>query len=200
MTAYNIPTTRIKSNIFGLRFSTRRFVSPFNQFTQTIELLGAKWVATYTTTPLTRAESAAVKAFLMKLRGGGNTFNAYDPDGKTPRGVMSGTPLVKGAGQTGASLVIDGATINITGWGKTGDYFSVNSELKCLTADCNSNGSGEVTLVFEPPLRNSPADNAAITTTNCTCQMILVDDDQAQWNSDENKLSQITFSGVEKLV
>lgn len=200
MTAYSIPSSiKIRSNNFGLRFNTRAFTSPFNQATQTLELTGARWAATYTTPMLTRAQRAELQAFLIKLRGRANTFYAYDPDGKTPRGVMSGTPLVKGAGQTGNSLNIDGCTNSITGWGKAGDYFTVNGELKMLTADCNTNGSGETTLVFEPSLRSAPADNAVITVSTATCEMMLVDDNQAQWDSDENKLSSITFSGVEKL-
>lgn len=200
MTAYSIPTgIKIKSNNFGLVSNTRRFISPFNNATQTIELLGARWKATYTTVPMTVAQAAEIKAFLIKLRGGANTFNAYDPDGKTGRGTLTGTPLVMGGSQTGNSLIIDGATAGVTGWIKTGDYFAVNGELKMCLADANSNGSGQVTITFEPSLRSAPADNAAVTVVTPTCEMMLVDDDQAQWDSNENKLTQITFSGVEKL-
>jgi hypothetical protein len=200
MTAYNIPATiKVKASNFGLVFNTRKFTSPFNQATQTIELTGARWKATYTTPPLSYAQAAAIKAFLVKLRGGANTFNAYDPDGKTARGTPTGTPLVNGGSQTGNSLIIDGCTPNITGWLKEGDYFAVNGELKMIIADVNSNGSGEATLTFEPSLRASPANNAPITVSSATCEMMLMSDDEAQWDSDENKVTRITFSGIEKL-
>jgi hypothetical protein len=200
MTAYDIPSSiKIKSNNFGLVSNTRRFTSPFNNAVQTIELTGARWKATYTTPPLTRAQRAELQAFLIKLRGGANTFNAYDPDGKTAMGTPTGTPLVNGGSQTGNSLIIDGCSAGITGWLKVGDYFSVNGELKMIIADVNTNGSGEATLTFEPSLRASPANNAVIDVTTPTCEMMLVDDDQAQWDSNEHKLSIITFSGIEKL-
>lgn len=200
MTAYSIPSTiKIKTSSFALRTNTRKFVSPFNNATQTVELTGARWSATYTTPPLTRAQRADLQAFLLKLRGGANTFYAYDPDGKTARGTPTGTPLVNGGSQTGNSLTIDGCTNSVTGWLKAGDYFTVNGELKMIIADVNSNGSGQATLTFEPSLRSSPADNAAITVSTATCEMMLIDDGQAQWDTDENKLGVISFSGIEKL-
>lgn len=199
MTAYSIPTIKIVRSNFGLVSNTRKFISPFNGATQTIELMGARWKASYTTAPMTVAQAAELKAFLVKLRGSANTFYAYDPDAKTGRGTLTGTPLVKGGGQTGNSLLIDGATTGVTGWIKAGDYFTVNGELKMCIADANSNGSGEVTITFEPSLRSAPADNDPVTVSTATCEMMLIDDDQAQWDSNQNKLAQITFSGIEKL-
>jgi hypothetical protein len=82
--------------------------------------------------------------------------------GHTNRGDGGGTPLVAGASQTGASLNTDGwpATTTVL---KAGDYFSVNGELKMVTADCVSDASGNATVEFAPILRSAPADNAALT-------------------------------------
>lgn len=125
-------------------------------------------------------------------------FNAYDPDRKTPLDVATGTPLVKGAGQNGNTLAIDGCTPGVTGWLKAGDYFSVNSELKQFTADASTNGSGEATLAFQPALRNSPEDNAPLTVTGATCTMILADDRQGIWEADVSGIyEEKTFSKVE---
>jgi len=124
----------------------------------------------------------------MQLKGRVNTFYASDPDWQRNLGAWTGTPLVKGASQTGNTLLIDGCTASVTNWARAGDYFSVNGELKRCTAAKNSDGSGEVTLAFEPPLRASPADNAALTFNPATCTMILTSDQVAEWNSNQNKI------------
>lgn len=190
---------RIRSSQFGLRFNTQRFTSPLNGFTQRLNLPGAKWFATYTLTGYRRAEIADIQAFLAKLRGGANTFYAYDPDAKTLLGAGGGSPLVNGAGQTGASLNIDGASNSVTNWLKAGDYFEVNGEFKMVVANVNTNGSGQATITFEPPLRDSPPDNAVVNITSPRCKMMLVDDDASQWAVDYSGIYQVSFSGVEVL-
>lgn len=103
-------------------------------------------------------------------------------------GVATGTPLVNGATQTGASLVTDGWTSSTTGILKKGDVFTiagvyrVHPESKAstgvlqqfvVTADADSGAStGPATLSISPSIitsgatqnvSGSPADNAAIT-------------------------------------
>lgn len=116
-------------------------------------------------------------------------------------GALGGTPLVNGGSQfllsaavttallsaNAQTLAIDGASNSITGWAKAGDIFTianvyaVNPKTKqstgrlqefVVTADANSNGSGQVSLTISPqmittgPYQNvnaGPADNAAIT-------------------------------------
>jgi hypothetical protein len=103
------------------------------------------------------------------------------------KGTATGTPLVNGASQTGTSLVTDGWTNSITGILKTGDVFTLagvfsvnpvsglstgNLQQFTVTADANSDGSGNSTLTISPGITTSgayktvsgsPADNAAIT-------------------------------------
>lgn len=116
-------------------------------------------------------------------------------------GALGGTPLVNGANQflldaavttallsaNTQTLAIDGASNSITGWAKAGDVFTianvfaVNPKTRqstgrlqefVVTADANSNGSGQVTLSISPQIISTgkyqnvsagPADNAAIT-------------------------------------
>lgn len=112
-------------------------------------------------------------------------------------GALGGTPLVNGAAQNvtydsikntwSQSLVIDGASTSITGWAKAGDVFTiagvfmVNPKTKVttgilqqfvVTADADSDGTGNVTLTISPGIVVSgphqtvdaaPADNAALT-------------------------------------
>jgi hypothetical protein len=103
-------------------------------------------------------------------------------------GAQGGTPLVNGASQTGATLACDGWSNSITGVLKAGDIFTmagvyaVNPVTKqstgrlqqfVVTADANSNGSGQIAALAISPsivtsgttqtVTASPADNAAMT-------------------------------------
>ena len=189
---------RFRASSFGLETNTQTFTSPFNKETQRYLLGGARWKASFTLPRMDRDQQAAWRSFFDRLEGSYGTFNAYDPDyyGK-PRGNPSGTPLVNGASQTGSSLITDGWTASTTIL-KIGDYFTVNGELKRVTADATSDGSGNATLSFKPALRNSPGDNAALTVRTATCLMVLADDMQAMWDTDERGISaEKVFSAIE---
>lgn len=75
-----------------------------------------------------------------------------------------GTTLVNGAGQSGYSLTLDGATAGYVF--KKGQLFNhITSSRKYLysvQAEATANGSGQVTLSIWPLLRVVPADNAAL--------------------------------------
>jgi len=185
---------------FGLQTNTQKFESPLTKSVQRVLLGGARWVATYTLPKMTRPQAAYWQAFLMQLEGGVNTFNAFDPDARVPRGNITGsTPLVKGAGQTGSSLLIDGLAPSTTGILLPGDYFSVGGQMVMVTAPLNSDGSGEGAVSFKAALRTSPADNAPLTITNCTVPMVLVDDNQTRWSSGSRLgfYESITFAAME---
>lgn len=201
MTAIDMPPNPgFRASEFGLETNTQRFESPITKAVQRVLLGGGRWTVTYTIRRMRANETLAAQwiAFFLNLQGSFGAFNAYDPDRQTPRGVATGTPLVKNGSQTGSSLTTDGWTASVPGIMKAGDYFSVNGELKQLTADAASDGSGNATLSFKPPLRSSPADNAPLTVQRPTCTMILADDMQAKWRANENGVyEEKTFSAVE---
>lgn len=191
-------TPGFRRSRFGLQSNTQTFRSPLTNDVQRLRLPGARWMATYTLPQMNRQQAAAWQAFLLGLEGGVNTFYAFDPDKRAPRGIATGTPLVKGAGQTGSTLVIDGCTPNVNGWLLAGDMFAVNGELKMLTAPVNTNGSGEATLSFKAALRTSPADNAPLSLQSPSCLMVLTDDQQTFWEANHNGIYQEhSFSATE---
>ena len=203
MTAIYMPTNSgFRASRFGLETHTQRFESAFTRVIKRQLLSGARWRASYTLPRMKRAQMAEWQSFLLQLEGGVNTFYAYDPDARIPRGLATGTPLVNGASQTGSSLVIDGAAASVTNWLYAGDYFTVNGEFKMVTANVTTNGSGQATINFKPALRSAPADNAAILLgLDCYCAMILEDDSQSMWESDRNSIfNEKTFSAVEALI
>ena len=179
MSEISFPYTSVASPTeinWSLVTNTRVFESPFTRTSQVLEMPGARWKATMRWGLLTKIECLTLRAFIASLRGRSIAFILYDYSHPTPRGAYAGTPLVCGASQTGNTLDTDGWTTT-SGTMLMGDYFSVNSELKIVTKN-STYANGVVTLTFEPPLRNSPADNAAITVVNPSTTMRLTNDNQ----------------------
>ena len=90
-------------------------------------------------------------------------------------GPLVNTVRVKGAGQTGNTLITDGWPASVTVL-KAGMFVTVADQLLQLTSNATTNGSGEVTLTFKPALRVAPADNAVIEYKNPYCLMFLKDE------------------------
>lgn len=144
--------------------------SPYTFSQEVYEHPGKRWAVEVQLAPMQRADAEQWIAFLAMLRGRRGTFLLGDTLGATPRGIATGTPLVKGAGQTGGTLLTDGWTISQTGILKAGDWVQLGSgssaRLHKVLQDANSNGAGEATLELWPGPRSAPADNAPLTVTN----------------------------------
>lgn len=138
--------------------------SVFTGETQVQKHQGQWWEFEAGLPPMKRADAEEWISFFLSLNGMQGTFLFGDPNGETARGIATGTPLVKGASQTGDQLITDGWTPNVTGILKQGDYFSLGSGTstrlhKVIEVDVNSDGSGDATLRIWPDLRSSPGDN-----------------------------------------
>jgi hypothetical protein len=120
-----------------------------------------------------------------------------------PRRTTPGTPLVKGASQTGGALLFDGAGTGVTNYLRAGDWLQLGTgatvQLHKVLADASSNGSGEVTVDIWPDLRTSPADNAPITVLAAKGLFALPPGQAAEWNIDEAQIYGIAFSAQEAL-
>lgn len=77
---------------------------------------------------------------------------------------------VNGAGQSGTRLNVDGGPASINAALKAGEFVCLLVgtlyQLIQLTEDFDTDSTGAGTLVFEPVLRGSPADNAAVIVRN----------------------------------
>jgi len=148
---------------------------------QTATIPGARWRCTLTFPPLKRDESGPLQAFLARISDLGNRFEM--PDFSAPlRGAGGGTPVVRGAGQTGRSILTEGWPAG-TAILKAGDMIQLGSNrLHIVTADVTSSpggilydengdplmtetspeeeilvdGSGRASIPIEPPLQSSP--------------------------------------------
>lgn len=176
--------------------------SPFTARQQVYKYTGQFWEADISLPPMKRADAEYWISFLLKLNGSYGTFLLGDPNGAIARGVATGTPLVKGANQTGSDLITDGWTPNTTGILKAGDYIQLGtgstSLLHKVLDDVNSDGSGNATLTLWPDLRSAPSDNAAIV-VSAPKGVFRLTAGQQSWDINEATFYGITFGAREAL-
>lgn len=198
MTTYSFPSITPSSSTFELVTNTRTYRSPLTNAVQTVGRRGSLWRATLQFNNLTGADRAAMQAFVTKLNGQEHRFNLHDHS-FTRRGTGGGTLRVNGANQSGASLVCDGATASITNYLREGDYVSFGNELHLITADSNSDGSGNVTFSIAPPIRKSPADDTAIDYTSPVSGVFMLAS-PASWSNQPGVFSSFTIEAIEDVL
>jgi hypothetical protein len=168
------PVTPPARGIAGVKFSMLDAIgvseSPYTFSQESYEHPGKRWGIDIQLVPMLRAKGEEWAAFLASLRGRRGTFLLGDPLGKYPRGALGGSPLVKGANQTGGTLNIDGCTASVTGWLLKGDWVQLGTgstaHLHKSLTDVDTDELGEATLELWPGPRTAPADNAALIVTN----------------------------------
>lgn len=147
--------------------------SPFTFKTETQLYDGQLWRAEIEIPRLNAAQAGAWRGFLAQLRGRHGSFLLGDTLGKAPRGTAAGspgTPVVDGATAAMAMVLpVRGAPANQTGWLLAGDFLQLGSgatsRLYMVTADADTDGSGETSLDIWPGLRVGVSDAASITLT-----------------------------------
>lgn len=112
--------------------------------------------------PMTVAQAKTWQAWALKLNGVEGTFYLRDSTGASLRGAASGTGLVKGANQLGATLNTDGWVAGVIGLFLPGDWIQIGNRLYTVLDQANSDGGGNASLTLWPKIRTSPADNYTI--------------------------------------
>lgn len=173
--------------------------NPFTYDMQVQEYQGQTWTLEATLAPMTRAQAEAWQGFLLALKGQVGTFMLGDPFGKSPQGVAGGVPIIRGANQTGESLLTDGWTPATEDILKAGDFIALGPRLYKLKQDADSDAEGIATLEIFPRLRESPADD----------ELIITEETQGIWRLSGNQVEvyaggadrsySISFQAVEAL-
>lgn len=177
-------------------------MSPFTLAQQAQAHQGQLWAAQVELAPMQRADADEWIAALLSLNGRYGTFLLGDPSATTPRGSVAGTPLVKGAAQSGQELLTDGWTQSAQNVLRKGDWIQLGSGTtqriyRCLK-NVNADGSGNATLDIWPRLRESPADNAPLVTTN-TAGAFRLAENVMEWGVDVSLLYGFEFTAAEAL-
>lgn len=183
---------------WGLQSNTQNTRSELDGTVQTLSLPGDIWTGTLTFSNKQDPDARTLRAFLASLRGQAGRFY-LSPPGYRRVGTGTGTPLVKGAAQTGSTIITDGWDINQIAAICAGDYFQIGTELKMATADGNTSASGEMTISFVPPIRVSPADNSAVVVTSPKAIMMLKDGNQARWQAQPTPIYALSIAVEEAL-
>lgn len=181
---------------------TAMTMSPFTYKQQVHNHSGQRWEAELQLPPMKYEDAEVWLAWLLSLNGRAGTFLMGDPNRATARGTPTGTPLVKGAGQTGSSLTIDGCTASTSGWLKAGDYIQLGTGASATLhkvlqdVDVGTNGEGELDLW--PSIRTAPADNSTVIVSNTVGRWRL-NSGQQDWSINNASFYGITFAAVEAI-
>lgn len=194
--------TGIKQVTFAARAAVAASRSPYSGARKTYEFPSQYFEAAVKLPPMTRAEAEAWNCFRLKLNGKKGTFLLGDPNGATARGsarTTPGTPLVKGANQTGDTLIIDGLPLSATGYFLEGDYIQLGSgstsRLYKVLEDTNTNGSGEATLLLWPNIITAPNDNDTVVVSNAVGVFSMAEN-YMPWDIDEAAMYGISFNAI----
>lgn len=193
MTTFALPAVVPNTIELSLVSNTKTFVSPLSGSTQTASRTGTRWHLTMDFVNLTATNRRLMKAFLAKLDGKTHRFTAHDHS-SSYAGTAVGSPLVKGASQTGNSIDTDGWTSGDTIL--EGDQFGLDGELKMCTSDAVADGGGNMTISFVPEIHSSPADNSSVVITDPTGIFMLIADENG-WVNQPGVFSDMTIDAIE---
>lgn len=199
MTTYNFVSFKPTSQSFELVTNTRSFQSPVSGAIQTLARKGSYWKTQLTFTNVSGAERAELQALFARLNGQEHRVRLEDY-GYVRRGNAVGpqTVLVNGAGQTGSTINLDGATFSVTGYFKQGDYISFNNELHMVTEDVDSSATGTLSVPIAPPIRKPTNDGDSVRIFDPFGVFMLSND--VSWRTSSTNISSLSVSFMEDIL
>lgn len=176
MTIIDLPAIDPSASSFIVIPASTADFNPYSQIEQVAEEPGDKWQAKITWTNLPHLLGRDIRGALVGLRGQVNQLRVKDFAHQN-LGSWSGTARVKGSGQYGIALTVDGLAVNSL-VGKIGDRFQLGKRVHELTQNANTNANGEVTLKFVPEIITPTVDNTALILTEPKGLFMLSDPKQ----------------------
>lgn len=169
---------------WALVTNSQTFRSPLSGAIQTVSLPGAFWTLKISLQFMEPDEIADFFAFLAELDGQAGRFH-FGPRWLSKRGLVVPSPnvTIDGVDQEGIDLNVNTGDLNKINAFRKGDYIHYDSpfgrELKIITQDADTDGTGKATLRIRPLIRKSPADTAIVEIDSPLAVMKLMDDRQA---------------------
>ncbi len=166
---------------FGIIYNTQISSSPISGIMQTVELPGARWKGSMSFRDMTPQASAALKAFLLRLRGSAGRFYYNDLSHTAPFNSVTGSPTVESPSTVNIIRVTLGASSPVF---SEGDYIQIGTdedrELKMIMSSANVSGD-TYDLTIEPKLRRTDFIGQSVVYNNPTGVFLLSSSDQAAW-------------------
>lgn len=192
----DFPNIEPDAEQIGLVANTQIYESPLTRGVQTASLNGSRWMASPTYNNRQGKDARDLRAFIFNQDGAAGRFNYY-PFTVDNQGTHAGGGVVDGAGQVGKSLLTKGWDADQPLLFATGDYLTINGEMKMVTADVASDALGGATIPITPALRVSPSDGNAIEVDAPYFPARLETDDQSKLQVSSNLIYNTTLSIVE---
>ena len=151
--------------------------------------------------PMNQADFQAFYAFLVKQKGSFETFTFEYPLDNLGADKGETDILVNGALAIGSTTIaMDGFNASTTGVLKAGDFikFANDTKIYMVTADADSNASGQADISIEPPLQDAVVDNEAVTVNKPSFKVALVQDD-VLYSTDASGFFSLSFDVREVL-
>lgn len=127
--------------------------------------VGRTWSEIYPTLDLSNANVRGLMAAINSALRNGTVWSIQIPYWQKRAGVGGGTPVINGAGQTGASLFVRGCPLNTPNYLRAGDIFTLagGSVVYDVTADITTDAGGGVHIPINPPIFTALGDGVALT-------------------------------------
>ena len=162
MTIYAWPAWPV--NRFELRIipNLRTFSGPYTPTIQVLDLMGERWAARLDLVVTNSTiEAAAREAYFDRLKGMAHQVSLWHLRLIAPQGTLRGTPTVlDNITQMSNATRLQttaGATL------RAGDMLGLGSQLVRIMADATADGTGAISIEFQPRARIAIASGAAVT-------------------------------------
>ena len=137
------------------------------------------WTLFVTLPPLTKDDGLEVFSFLQKQQNSFDTFSYQYPEANRGADATNSGKTVNGAHSVGdSSIDLTGFELSTTGVLKAGDLieFGGHNKVYMVTADTDSDGSGNATVTIQPSLVETLADTEAADLNKPSFKVYLVGD------------------------
>lgn len=199
MTTYAFPNIVPTTQTFELVTNTKTFQSPLTNSVQTLSRKGTHWKTTMTFNNLSNEDRGILQAFISKLNGQEHRMSIRDFGYKKLGSGPDNDSVSSLSAYSGSSMTIKSTTPSISQYFKTGDFISVNNELKIVTSNASSNSSGQVLVNFAPPLRNTTAADDVVDTFTAAKAVFMMTNNPV-WRTQAPYFSSITIEAIEDVL
>lgn len=177
----NVRPTLVNQSLSGRR-AVRQIGSQYFMFTVSMP-------------PMNQDNAMDIFAFLQKQKGSFESFQIKIP--LQNRGADKSRTAVKVVGShsaTDSTIALDGFTASTTGVLKAGDLikFAGHTKVYMVQSDIDSDGSGAATVLIEPGIVTTLADNEVVTMNQPDITVYLTSED-IMYSVDRNSIFSISF-------